>query len=419
VDFFIALAGVFLLVLLGSYCVAIVYFLIQILWRTLPALGAAVVVYFGLLWAFSTQRLRSLNPHSAFARSVPITFSSTKMKWQLSLARPIESYRYAGLATASIGFVSGVACWIVLAALYHRGVFEGVRWTFSLYIPTVHLSPVSSFICGGVLCLSAVCALSYFGYRRLEHCTVTWARYLVKHLNACLQGVDELRCLESSVETVAGRLGINFPADYTRCVAEFANTHRAELLADTRGKLKELIDRVTVQAKQDLRELQRAEQVLHDLRRAYEETVPIVNASGSITIIKEMDLVYEAMQPEILGSLLVEKDWATFHSAVQDLTNEIMNLREVAYKYQRAAQEEHTTTNDDVAEQSMTEEKAYAILGVVPPVRGEKLEKVYRALIQACHADHKLSEEDKKRANARVRELNAARAFLKKIGKWS
>ena len=151
--------------------------------------------------------------------------------------------------------------------------------------------------------------------------------------------------------------------------------------------------------------------------KLYDETTREVNRTGSISLIRELEGDYEGLTPECFGELLVKRDWAAFHSVADSLIEDIKRLKRVARKYQYEGYEEESEDYEGGRshKKEMSEERAYSILGVVPPVSKDLIRKTYRLLAKGCHSDPK--KDNKEKADARMRDLNLAYAFLKKIGK--
>jgi len=414
-DVFGGLISIAIGILVLIVALGLIYFVLQIAWITLPAWGVATAMMFMALYLFTTQRFRPVNPQGAFARTVPIRFGSRKMKWYLQeTAR--ESYGKAGLVMAVAIILAVLPLWLILSARYRSGAFQGVIWWFWFLASPARISQQVSLVCGCILSVIPLITLAILRYESVDSSLSTRAHYLVKHMNGQLERTEELRSLGTSIGVVADHLGIPFPMIYQQKVAKFANAHKAELLADTTNKLNKMIVRTIEEAQADLKELKKAQEAYDTAMKLYDQTTREVNRTGSISLIKELEADYEGLTPEFFGELLVKRDWAAFHSVAESLIEDIEHLKRVALKYQREGYEESKDYEYERSDkQEMNEERAYSILGVVPPVSNDLIRKTYRLLVQGCHSDHK--KDNKEKADARMRDLNLAYAFLKKIGK--
>lgn len=407
-DVFGGLISIAIGILVLIVALGLIYFVLQIAWITLPAWGVATAVMFVALYLFTTQRFRPVNPQGAFARTVPIRFDSREMKWYLhETAR--ESYRKAGLIMAIAAILAIVPLWVILSARYRSGAFDGVIWWFWFLTRPATIPATGSLVCGCILSTIPIIALAAIRFESVKNSLSTRAHYLVKHMNKQRERTEELRSLGTSVAAVADHLEIPFPIMFQQEIAKFANAHKAEFLADTTNKLNKMIARNIEKAREDLKELKKAQETYCAAMDLYDQTAREVNKTGSISLIKELEGDYEGLTPECLGELLVRRDWAAFHSVAESLIEDIERLKRVALKYQREGHEYERSAGN-----GMNEERAYSILGIVPPVPSGQITSIYRALIKACHPDHK---EDKERADARTRDLNLAYEFLKEIGK--
>ncbi|MCK4393033.1 DnaJ domain-containing protein [Candidatus Bipolaricaulota bacterium] len=403
--------GVLVLILI----LGLIYFVLQIAWITLPAWGVATVLMFGALYLFTSQRFRALNPQGTFAKTVAIRFDSRKMKWYLQeTAR--ESYGKAGLVMTVAIILALLPLWLILGVRYRSGAFQGVIWWLWFLDSPATIPQQAALVCGCILSVIPIIGLAVLRFESVENSLSTRAQYLVKHMNGQLERTEELRSLTTSIGAVADHIGIPFPMIFQQKVAKFANAHKAELLADTTNKLNKMIVRTIEEAQEDVKELKKAQEAYDTAMKLYDETTREVNRTGSISLIRELEGDYEGLTPECFGELLVKRDWAAFHSVADSLIEDIERLKEVALKYQREGYEEEPKDRkeEEPDRGEMTEERAYSIFRALPPMSCTQLKSSYRELVKGCHPDKK---EDKKKADALMRDLNLAYAFLKKIGK--
>ena len=304
--------------------------------------------------------------------------------------------------------------WLILSALYKSGAFQGFTW--KVLDSSGRVSQQLSLACGCILSSIPVITIAALRFESVKNSLSTRAHYLVKHMNRQLESTEKLRSLGTSIRAVADHLEIPFPMIYQQKVAKFANTHKAELLADTTGKLNKVIAQTIEEEREDLKELKQAQETYDHAMDLYNQTTREVNKTGSISLIKELEADYEGLTPERFGELLIGRNWAAFHSIIESLIEDIERLKQVALKYQHEGYEEKPKDREEKEPDrgEMTEERAYSVFRALPPMSCARLRSAYRELAKGCHPDKK---EDKEKADALMTELNLAYELLKKIGK--
>ena len=398
------------------FALGLIYFVLQIAWISLPAWGVATAMMFGVLYLLTAQRFRPMNPQGTFVKMLPIRFDSRKMDWYLQETAG-ESYGKAVLVMAVAIILAILPLWLILSARYRSGAFQEVIWWLWFLNRPARISGNISVVCGCILSAIPVIAVAALRFKSVQNSISTRGHYVVKHMNRQLERTEELQCLVTSIGCVADQLEIPFPMIYQQKVAKFANAHKTELLADTTNRLNKVIVHTIEETREDLQELKKAQEAYDTATSLYAEAAHEVSKAGSIPLIKELETDYEGLMPEYFGEVLVKKDWPTFHSIAESLMEDITRLKKVALKYQHEGYEGGQADYEDERsdKREMSEQRAYRILGMVPPVSSDLIKKTYRVLAQGCHSDHK--KDNKEEAETRMKELNSAYSFLKAIGK--
>ncbi|PIE31358.1 hypothetical protein CSA56_18465 [candidate division KSB3 bacterium] len=219
----------------------------------------------------------------------------------------------------------------------------------------------------------------------------------------------ELCRFENRIYILAGKLNISFPSNYQKPIIQFVKAHSHQNLTGN-TELQRLVNQQTQAARKDLNNLENSHALYQTVSNFYLEVARIVNRTGSIPLIKELEELYGKLHSPNLKSLLTQKKWNYFHEFANELNDDLEYLKQVAIKYQQGDYEEYEADGQPQDTGKMNEEKAYRILEVPSDIQNEQLKKVWKKWAEIFHPDSGYAPNE-----ARMKEINEAYQYLQKI----
>lgn len=229
---------------------------------------------------------------------------------------------------------------------------------------------------------------------------------------------SDLFALEDSINKLCEQLECSFPVHYQDPINEFVSGHHKINLSKN-SELQNIVLEQTNRAKRDLDKLQTAFNLYMEIFNFYLEVARTVNRTGSIPLIKNMEVLYSYLVSSNLKSLLPQRQWEDFQNFVSDIHQDLIQIKQVAIQYQQYEYEEYEECEKekDVFDykSEMTESKAYYILGVPPSIKDDDLKSIYRKLAKIYAPDKGLVKDHDEN---RMKELTTAYNCLKQIRKF-
>lgn len=168
--------------------------------------------------------------------------------------------------------------------------------------------------------------------------------------------------------------------------------------AKTEAKIKEQ----KLEEEKRSKEMERRNNILQSTMKFYTETALEVNKTGSIPLIKELEIYYDYLNSENLKNILYNENWDVIQDIIRSIMDDLKKLKELANKYQTESETETYPEETD-------EEKAYRVLNIPPAATNEQIKSQYRNLSKLWHIDKHLTDDDKM-----IKDINWAYGFLKK-----
>lgn len=386
---------------------AILIFILQIVFASLPAWGAAVLLILLSQYFFRVHRVEELNSYETLSTMMSVRLDRDTNKLGLSVKESqLESYTNdnAILSIFLSTVVSVVPILIILPKLHQNGAFKGLQFFDD------KISPQTGLIWGYIL--SGIVIMITLGISKpkksLEKSLKERASHLTSKVNTQLERIDELISLESSIKSVASKLKVSFSTDYLTEIQKYIDTNKMEILLDS-VKLNNLIAKNIKQAQEDKSHLEKALKLYNSAEGFYKQVSYEVIKTGSMPFVKILEDIYERLNSENVCSLLITRKWKEYNDVI-NTTIEILNdLHEQATNYQDEGYEKERT----IYTEETDEEKAYRILGVPFTATNERIKNVWKATFAAWHPDGKEGKEKEER-EAQCKEINWAYDVLKR-----
>ncbi len=224
----------------------------------------------------------------------------------------------------------------------------------------------------------------------------------------CAESLAALRKEEGSNDACSAKLGVMWKK-FSTGIGEYVEEHREELLQDM-GFLEKSVQEALRKARADRRDLEQAERehgVAMDMFRAASIAV---NRTGGITLIKELEAIYEAMESDNMRGLLLDRKWEDYRAIQRELATDLKRLKVAAEKYEGVAFAPETSVDDG----AMTPARAYKLLDAAPDMPLADIKKNYRRKANDYHPDKAATTNDALRqlAEEHFKEINLAWAYV-------
>jgi DnaJ-domain-containing protein 1 len=224
----------------------------------------------------------------------------------------------------------------------------------------------------------------------------------------CAESLAALRETESSNDEYSAKLGVVWKK-FSAGIGEYVEEHREELLHDM-GFLERSVQEALGKARADLRDLELAEREHGAALDIFRDASIAVNRTGGITLIKELEAIYEAMESDNMRGLLLARKWNDFRAIQREVADDLKRLKLAAEKYEGAAFAPESPADDG----TMTPARAYKLLDAAPDMPIADIKKNYRRKANDYHPDKAATTNKalKKLAEDHFKEINLAWAFV-------
>lgn len=400
-----ALLGIlFIVIVIGViwWLVAIIPLLLAVGIISVIVCGGGIALMFLTLYLYSVLKTRYLNSEGKLGQVIEVEFDGRKLSWFVDDTL-VKSFAESELV-CFLCIMIGVASMLVLTFIIKEtGDFKINLFLSDKQVPEV----VNLYISSMISAIAFIKIVYRYNPKRIFECwMVKQANALMSRVEKRVEGIEDLRSLEDSINSEATEMETTFPIDVQTEIQDFVDSHKMEILSDVTG-LNKFISKKIEQATNDLVELQKKNGLYQEAMELYTETVHEVNKTGSISLIKELDYDYEGLTSTNLKTLVSDRKWNEFNEVVNSIIGALERVSEKALKYQEVGYEVEA---EDYYEGETDEERAYRILGVPSTASPEQIKKVYHALSHVYHEDKGIVEDD-----THMKEINWAYDFLKDL----
>jgi DnaJ-domain-containing protein 1 len=224
----------------------------------------------------------------------------------------------------------------------------------------------------------------------------------------CAEFLAALREAESSNDECSAKLGVMWKK-FSAEIGEYVGEHREDLLQDM-GFLEQSVQEALAKARADRRELEQAEREHGAAMSIFREASIAVNRTGGITLIKELEAIYEAMESDNMRGLLLDRKWNDYRAIQREVADDLKRLKVAAEKYEGAAFAPESPADDG----TMTPSRAYKLLDAAPDMALADIKKIYRRKANDYHPDKAATTNEalRKLAEEHFKEINLAWAFV-------
>lgn len=366
-----------------------------------PGWIAGMIAGWLLMLLLFRSRIDRLTSKENIGSAVSFSISSSRMNWELNESASYPPNRifpkeFLSTCLGCLGAVcaaAGVSYWVYATASWDAKPFLMVF----PFLVSVMVVPW--------------CLVKMKPNRLFD----SWLRrriiQIMADFDSTLNGIDELRTVETSVNRLVEQLRIAFPANYVAEVEQHVRSHQVELVFE-RAAFSQFMDTRLQSARKDREELERAVRVIQEMDKLYLETAREVNRTSSVSMITESDWLGAGLQPENLPALLSVRKWEEFNQAASMMKEEMTALRERARK--------HGATRADSADTSaapagMTRREALRILGLSEDATFSAIERARKEAIKKFNVDHRQTLEPHIRelVEEKFKQVNMAFDFLK------
>lgn len=375
-------AVAFLILVFGT-----VFFLLQVLWFSVPAWLAAsavfAVVFFGLSLALRPDK-------STLVQAVSLNHNS--LTWEFEPSAVTKAKRTI-LFSVIAGALAVATLVPVVFALHRGGRFSRVIWWWGILSDSMTVSSravsVMAFIFSFILVGIAVVVVMAYA----EDSNLRATRQLVRVMNSDRGKADAYLKASARLDALVEELGIALDRPYTQNILEFCCTQKRKL-AGQPWRIRPAIDDALGAVDEDLLHLSAANKLLEEVRSLLAETSRIVRKTGSMPLIVDLEDMYKGLDSEELATLLSRRQWDTHESVLEEMTRDLEQLRATAEKYHEAGVWKEEERRVDLGRGDMDEERACEILGVPVTATNDEIRKMYRHLAQLWHPDVGKASED-------------------------
>lgn len=401
------LVGLIIAILVIALVFQILGFLLQILFASFIAWGAAVLLILLSQYLFRVHRVEELNSSETLSKMMTVSLdeNSNKLNWSLEESQ-VEPY-INNNATLSVflSIVIGViSLVIILPILYRNGNFEGLQFFND------KISPQTGQVWGYIL--SGIIILIILGIsnpkERIKKSIKERLNHLAIKVNTQLERIDDLRSLENSIKAVASKLKVSFPADYQIEIQRYISAHKTEILLNSAG-LNNLIAKNIKQASEDSSRLEKALKIYSSAEGFYKQVSYEAIKTGSMPFVKILEDVYERLNSDNVRSLLVTRKWKEY----DDVINTTLEILKDLHKQAAAYQEEGFEKERTIYMEETDVERAYRILGIPSTATNEQIKKAWKIIVSTWHPDGKEGKE-REEHEAQCKEINRAYDVLKR-----
>lgn len=395
------LIGILMIIILIVLLIPLVGFLLAIGVLALIVCGGGTALMFLSLYLVSVLKMWHLNSQGKMAEMIDVEFDGEKLSWFVDETM-VKNFAKGGVAFFS-GIMIGISSMIGLTFLLKEtGGFKidfyGKEVSEVVIVYIVSIISAIAFI--------VIIAKSDRNPKEIfENWMVKRANVLMSRVEKRVERIEDLHSLEDSIKSEATEMEATFPIDVQTGIQGFVDSHKMEILSDVTG-LNKFISKKIEEFTNDLAELQKENDLYQAAMNLYNDTVPEVNRTGSIPLIKELEYDYEGLTSINLKALLSDRKWNEFSEVVNSIMRDLERLSELSLKYQEAG---YKMEAEDY-EGETDEERAYRILGVPSTASPEQIRNVYLALSLVYHGDKGIVEDD-----TRMKEINWAYHFLKDL----
>lgn len=239
------------------------------------------------------------------------------------------------------------------------------------------------FLGGGVMAVVAVCGSAAVAYRLTEKFCAYSVRSAVKHFTA---GAEEMRSLErteSDIRSLSDLVGVEWPPGLSEDVNAYIQREREFLVVNGKA-FRRRVAAAVEQAKSDFALLTKASRRVDETVSAFKQTASIVNRTGAITLVREMELMHDAMTGEGLMSLLIQRKWKEFNEVHVAMAADLERIASQAKKYESTEKESGFDAGIKV---ETPIDKALRVLGANRTMSAEEIRKCYRQMARDYHPD--------------------------------
>jgi hypothetical protein len=386
---------------------AILSFLLQIAFASLPAWGTAVLLILLSQYLFRVYRIKELNSFETLSKMMTVSLdkNSNKLNWSLEESQVEPHINNNAAISVFLSIVIGVVSLvIILPILYQNGNFDGLQFFND------KISPQTGQVWGYIL--SGIIIMIILGIsnpkERIENSIKERLNHLASRVNTQLERIDDLRSVENSIKSVASKLKISFPADYQREIQRYTSAHKTEILLNSAG-LNNLIAKNIKQASEDNSRLEKALKLYNSAEGFYKQVSYEAIKIGSMPFVKILEDVYERLNSENVRSLLITRKWKEYDDVINTTIGILKDLHEQTAAYQGEGYDKERT----IYTEETDVEKAYRVLGIPSTATNEQIKKAWKIIVSIWHPDGKEGKE-REEHEAQCKDINWAYDILKR-----
>lgn len=222
----------------------------------------------------------------------------------------------------------------------------------------------------------------------------------------CAGLLQTLRQMEGENKGLAAGMGVEWTY-FSGAIGDYVAAHREDLLRDM-GHLEHSVRTALDKARADHRELEDAAGEHAATMTAFRNASVAVNHTGGITFIKELEIIYEALESENMRGLLTGRKWDDYRAIQHEVIADLHRLKTAAEQYEGAA------FAPEPPEGEMGASRAYKLLDAAPEMPLDEIKRNYRRKANAYHPDKAATTNDDLRdlAEEHFKEITLAWAYI-------
>jgi len=362
------------------YLIGFVVVIVLALWfvaaavSSLPILLISVAVLFGTFFSLLQLKLGRLKSKSVLMRVLIADFEMDSIKWQIK-EHELNNYSDPSLLVGASLLFGGIA--LVVAA-----------W----FIRTGNIIVVGLILVGTIILIKPRFLI--------ERAVKNNISRTIGNLDKELRGFHRLSELDARIRHLSSTWGFPFPYEHVAPIRGYVRDRPVGLL-DNLTELNSIIQISLKSAEEDNENLKKAHNHFIAIKTYYVITSAQVTRSGSIYLIKEMELINKRLESDKLKIMIQNREWNAFIMNLDILKIDIKKVNELAQRYQES--------DGSWEEREINEDSAFRILGIPSSTNNEQIKVVYKRLALIYHPDSGIVKDE-----SRMKKINIAFEFIQK-----
>lgn len=233
---------------------------------------------------------------------------------------------------------------------------------------------------GGIMALAGIVGASLLTYKwTLSLCERKVSR-VTGEFTAAAEQLQAVAAAEREIRGIADEIGVQWPLGMSEDIGDYVLREREALLMNGK-EFRRRVSAATEQARADGTMLKKAKASVDETIGCFKRTALVVNRSGAITLIREMEAMHEAMDSSEMMSLLLQRKWSEFDDVHREMRTDLQRIERQAREYSAQEAPQPTTGPQNALE------NALKILGVTAEMSMDAMKKRYRELVMDYHPD--------------------------------